>query len=77
MRDCETLSPQEEQFKQGEMGLSIVTEQPSWVSESAPPNFPALKKEKAALLKEQERLNGERNALKEIMQGNVRGVSGN
>ena len=69
MRDCETLSPQEEQFKQGEMGLSIVTEQPSWVSESAPPNFPALKKGKAALLKEQERLNTERKALKETLQG--------
>ena len=53
-----------------------MTEQPSWVSESAPTNFPTLKKVKAALLKEQERLNGERNALKEIMQGNVRGVSG-
>ena len=36
---------------------------------SAPTNFPALKKEKAALLKEQERLNGERKALKETMQG--------
>ena len=36
---------------------------------AAPPNFPALKKEKAALLKEQERLNGERKALKETMQG--------
>ena len=36
---------------------------------AAPPNFPALKKEKAALLKEQERLNGERIALKETMQG--------
>ena len=69
MRDFKTLSPQEERFKQGEMGLSIVTEQPSWVSESAPPNFPALKKEKAALLKEQERLNGEHKALKETLQG--------
>ena len=36
---------------------------------AAPPNFPALKKEKAALLKEQERLNMERKALKETMQG--------
>ena len=36
---------------------------------SAPPNFPALKKEKAALLKEQERLNTERKALKVTMQG--------
>ena len=35
----------------------------------APPNFPALKKGKAALLKEQERLNGERKALKETLQG--------
>ena len=35
----------------------------------APPNFPALKKEKAALLKEQERLNGERKELKATMQG--------
>ena len=76
MRDCKTPSPRDEPFKQGERGLSIVTEQPSWVSESAPPNYPALKKEKAALLKEQERLNTERKALKEIMQGNVRGVSG-
>ena len=35
----------------------------------APPNFPALKKEKSALLKEQERLNMERKALKETLQG--------
>ena len=36
---------------------------------SAPPSFPALKKAKASLLKEQERLNTERKALNEPMQG--------
>ena len=36
---------------------------------SSPPSFPALKKEKAALLKEQERLNEERKMLKETMLG--------